>query len=82
MARNELIQAILEAWWQWENCEPADLATAEKKLYALLERSIASRDFTPEQVLECLSGRYREFKAARKREEKISIARSALKKGR
>lgn len=81
MARNELIQAILEAWWDWEYSEPANKTASKKKFYDLLHAAIGDRDYTPRQLMEFLHDRYYgDFKKSRKWQERRMIAQSALKK--
>ena len=80
MARNRQIEEILEAWWEFDHCAHAAKAEARRTLFSLLEAAIGNRALTPEQLLEYLWPRYLEFRAARRKAEKVRIARSALRR--
>ena len=80
MARNRQIEAILEAWWEWDHCSPAKKAQCKQKCFELAEASIGKRPLTPLQLLEYLRDRYSEFKASRRKAEKLRIAQSVLRK--
>ena len=80
MARNKQIEEILEAWWDWDHCATAEKTQCKLKLFKLLEAAIARGPHTPEQVLEYLQERYSEFRASRRKAEKLRIAQLALRK--
>jgi len=80
MARNRQIEEILEAWWELDHCAHAHKAEAKGNLFKLLEASIGDRPLTPEQLLEYLWPRYSEFRAAKRKAERLRIAQSALRK--
>jgi hypothetical protein len=80
MAHNQQIEGILKAWWEWDHCAPNQKADTKRKLYGLLEAAIGDRPVTPNQLLEYLSPRYREFRAERRKADKIRIAQSVLGK--
>ncbi len=64
--RNEKIEEILEAWWELIMCAPDQREEALKKRNALLDRVISGTNFTREQVLQSLSGHFREFRKSKK----------------
>jgi hypothetical protein len=78
MARNQQIEDILEAWWEFDHCAYTQKAETKRKLFSLLEASIGDRPLTPNQLLEYLFPRYCDFRAAKRKAEKLSIAQSAL----
>jgi len=79
MARNPKIEAILEAWWEWEHNEPPARQQAEAKLNRLLDGVIGDSPYTREQVLDTLWSQYVDYKITRFRQQKVQIAQSATK---
>jgi hypothetical protein len=80
MPRSRQIEEILEAWYDLDHCAPAHKAEAKRQLFTLLQAAIGDRPLTPEQLLEYLWPRYSEFRAARRKAEKLRIVQSALRK--
>jgi len=80
MSRNPKIEAILEAWYNWERSPHADRFKAKAELDGLLRETIGKNPFTPDQVLDELYDQYLEFKKSRRAAEKVQIARSARSK--
>ena len=80
MARNRQIEEILEAWSEWDHCAPAKKTQCKQKLFKLLEAAIGKHPLTPFQLLEYLRDRYSEFRASRRKAEKLRIAQSVLRK--
>ena len=80
MPRNPKIEAILEAWLDWETCEPPEKNKACKKLNELLDAAIANQAFSKAQMLDYLFPRFKELKAQRRRESKVSVAQTSGQK--
>jgi len=77
MPHNAQIEAILEAWFELENCEPTNKHAAHKKLNELLDAAIGTTNFSRAQVLDYLFPRFKELKAKRWKEFKVSVAQSS-----
>jgi hypothetical protein len=77
MPHNSKIEAILEAWLDLETCEPPHRNEAYKKLNELLDAAIGNQTFSRTQILDCLFSRFKELKAQRRKESKISVAQSS-----
>ena len=77
MPHNPKIEAILEAWLDLENCEPPRKNEAYKKLNELLDAAIGNQAVSRDQILDYLFPRFKELKAKRRKEEKISVAQSS-----
>jgi hypothetical protein len=75
MPHNPKIEAILEAWLDLETCEPPHKNEAYNKLNELLDAAIGNQTFSRAQILDCLFSRFKELKAQRRKESKVSVAR-------
>ena len=78
MARNPELEAILQARYELENCEPSQKTERRAKLDALLEAALAkagSKSLTPRTLIEITAEAYQEFKLARRRAERTRLAR-------
>jgi hypothetical protein len=80
MPQNPKIEAILEAWLELEICEPPNKNEALKKLNRLIDSVIAGTPFSRSQIQDFLFPRFRELKAKRRKESRVSIAQSAVTK--
>jgi hypothetical protein len=80
MARNPEIEKILEAWWEWDHCVPANRAESKQRLDGLLNVIVAKgqNQHTREQILDYLWPQYRDFRLQRKRQEQVGVVQSAL----
>jgi len=77
MPHNPKNEAILEAWLDLETCEPPRKNEAYKKLNELLDTAIGSQAISRTQILDYLFPRFKELKAQRRKEGKISVAQSS-----
>ena len=77
MSHNPKIEAILEAWLDLETCDPPHKNEAHKKLNELLDAAIANQPFSRTQILDYLFPRFKELKAKRRKEAKVSVAQSS-----
>jgi len=78
MARNPELEAILQARYELETCEPAQKTERRAKLDALLEAAVAQSGtpgMTPRALIEITAEAYQEFKLARKKAERARLSR-------
>jgi len=78
MARNPELEAILQARYELETCEPSQKTTRRASLDALLEAALAeagNQSLTPRALIEITAEAYQEFKLARKRAERTRLSR-------
>jgi hypothetical protein len=77
MPQNPKIEAILDAWLELEICEPPNKNEALKKLNGLIDSVISGTPFSRTQIQDYLFPRFRELKAKRRKESRVSIAQSS-----
>ena len=77
MPRNEKIEEILKAWWEFDHCEHNQKAQFLETLNQLLDEVIVESNLTRDQVLDFLWGQYSDYKNSKRREEQLRIARAA-----
>lgn len=78
MARNLELEAILQARYELETCEPSQKTARRARLETLLEAALAeagNQSLTPRALIEITAEAYQEFKLARKRAERTRLAR-------
>ena len=78
MSRHPEVEAILQAWYELENCAGHEKTQRLRKFHELLDGSIAAADIkgVSRNELKELSGdSYREFKRAKRREERSRLSR-------
>jgi hypothetical protein len=78
MARTPELEAILEARYELETCEPSQKAKRRAKLDALLEAALAkagNRSLTPRALIEITAEPYQQFKLARRKAERARLSR-------
>ena len=78
MARNPELEAILQARYELETCEPSQKTKRRARLDALLEAALAkagSPSLTPRALIEITAEAYQEFKLARRRAERTRLSR-------
>jgi hypothetical protein len=78
MARNPELEAILQARYELETCEPGQKTERRAKLDALLEAAVAkagSKSLTSRALIEITAEAYLEFKLARKKAERARLSR-------
>jgi hypothetical protein len=78
MARNPELEAILQARYELETCEPGRKTECRAKLNALLEAVVAksgSKSLTPRALVEITAEAYQEFKLARRKAERARLSR-------
>ena len=78
MARNPELEAILQARYELETCEPSQKTNRRARLDALLEAALAKAanpSLTPRALIEITAEAYQEFKLARKRAERSRLSR-------
>lgn len=79
MARNPELEAILQARYDLETCEPGRKAGCRARLDALIRAALAKagkRDLSSRAFIEVTAEAYQEFKLARKREERARLSRT------
>jgi hypothetical protein len=79
MARNPELEAILQARYDLETCEPGQKAECRVRLDALILEALAKagkEDLSPRTFIEVTARAYQEFKLARKREERTRLSRT------
>jgi len=75
MPRNQKIEEILEAWYEWFHGETFGRAQAKKRLYDLLDAARAGTPHTAEEILDALWDHFLEYRASRYSREKLRGAR-------
>jgi hypothetical protein len=78
MPRSPELEAILQARYELETCEPGQKTKRRAELDALLEAALSkSRNpsLTPRTLIEITAEAYHEFKMARKKAERARLAR-------
>jgi len=78
MSRNPELEAILEARYSLETCEPKQKTERRAQLDALLDASLsksARRNLSRRQLIEILAEPYQEFKRVRQDEERTKLSR-------
>jgi hypothetical protein len=77
VARNPKIEAILEAWYELENCAPPDKSAAHFQLNTLLDSAIGETQFSRGQILDHLFSQFKEFKVQKRKAAKIQVAQAS-----
>lgn len=78
MARNPELEAIFQARYELETCEPSQKTECRARLDFLLEAVLARtgrRDLTTRTFIEISAEAYQEFKLARKKAERARLSR-------
>lgn len=78
MARNPELEAILQARYELETCEPSHKTKRRAELDALLEAALAktgNRDLTPRALIEITAEPYQRFKLSRRKAERARLSR-------
>ncbi|MGO9201500.1 MAG: hypothetical protein ACLQM8_13335 [Limisphaerales bacterium] len=73
------MEAILQARYDLETCEPGQKAECRARLDALILAALAKagkKDLSPRAFIEVTAVAYQEFKLARKREERARLSRT------
>jgi hypothetical protein len=79
MARNPELEAILQARYDLETCEPGQKAECRARLDALILAALTKagkKDLSPRALIEVTAVAYQEFKLARKRGERARLSRT------
>lgn len=74
MPRNEQLDKILEARYEFDYAPRESKAAAEKILMELVDKAIAGTHVSRYGLLEALHDRYLNFKRQKRRKEKVSIS--------
>ena len=78
MSRQPEVEAILQAWYDLETCEPSEKTERLKQFHQLLDVAITQADIqgvSRNELKELLGDSYSEFKLAKRREERIRLSR-------
>jgi hypothetical protein len=78
MSRQPEIEAILQAWYDLETCAQSEKTQCLRKIHQLLDEAIARADIkgvSRNELKELLGEAFREFKRAKKREERTKLSR-------
>ena len=78
MARNPELEALLQARYELETCEPGRKTERRAKLDAVIEAALAKAgnpSLTPRALIEITAEAYQEFKLARKKAERARLSR-------
>ncbi len=78
MSRHPGVEAILQAWYELENCAAHEKTERLRKFHGLLDESIAKADIqgvSRNELKELLGDSYRDFKRAKRREERAKLSR-------
>ncbi len=74
MSKNEKLDRILEARYEFDYAPRESKASAEKALMELVDKAIAGTHVSRYELLEAMHDRYLDFKRQRRRKEKVSIS--------
>jgi len=77
VGRDEHIEAILAAWYELQECAPADRAGWLARRNSLLDQAIAaspSRSLSRRELIEALAPRFNAYKLARRQEHQAKMA--------
>ena len=78
MARNPELEALLQARYELETCEPSQKTERRVQLEALIQSILAktgNKGLTARTLIEITAEPYREFKLARKKVERARLSR-------
>lgn len=78
MPREPELEAILQARYDLETCEPKQKTERRARLETLIEAVLAkspAKHLTPRDLIEILAKPYQEFKHAKKKEERARLSR-------
>jgi hypothetical protein len=78
MSRNPELEAILQARYELETCDPSQKTERRARLDKLVNAAIAKtgrKELSARAFIEITAEAYREFKLARKREERDRLSR-------
>jgi hypothetical protein len=64
---------VLEAWYEWVNCEESARAAHRDALYRLLDEAIADTTCSRQELLEALGPRFRDYSLARRKEHQARM---------
>jgi hypothetical protein len=74
VARNELLEKILEARYEYDYAPRESKSAAEKILMGLVDKAIAGTRTSRYELLAATHDRYLELKRQRRKKEKVSIS--------
>jgi hypothetical protein len=77
VARNPQIEAILNAWYELENCVPSEKGVAHLRLNGLLDAAIGDTQFSRGQILDHLFSQFKEFKVQKRKAAKVQVAQAS-----
>jgi hypothetical protein len=82
MGRQPEIEKILEAWWALDHCAPPERAKSESELNKLLDSAVGKSEglYTRHQILDALWGHYKSYRLEKRKNEKVEVAQTAMKK--
>ena len=78
MSRHPEVEAILQAWYELETCAGHEKTQRLRRFHALLDESLAKAEIkgvSKNELKELLGDAYREFKLAKRREERSKLSR-------
>jgi hypothetical protein len=78
MARNPELEAILQARYELETCEPSQKTDRRVRLDALIEAALSKtgrKNFSPRMFIEITADAYHDYKLARRKEERTRLSR-------
>ena len=78
MSRQPEVDAILQAWYDLENCAPAEKTARLRQFNDLLDQAILRADIkgvSRNELKELLGDLYRDFKRMKKHEERSRLSR-------
>ena len=78
MSRNPELEAILQARYDLETCEPGEKTERRGRLVAVIERALAkagAKHTTHREFIEIIAEPYQEFRLTKKKEERNRLSR-------
>ena len=74
MPRNELLERILDARYEFDYAPRESKAAAEKALMELVDKAIEGTNVSRYELLGAIHDRYLDLKRQRRKKEKVSIS--------
>ena len=74
MSRNEQLERILQARFEYDYSPRETKAYFQKQLFDLVDAAIANTDISRNELLHCLHDRYLEYKREVRKKDKVSIS--------
>jgi hypothetical protein len=75
MSRHVELERVLQAWFEWENCSPAQKKQYRDAFHRRLDEARAGSNVSRQDMIVALAERYREFRASQEKQIRAKISR-------